>query len=154
MKARTLISIEILVFVILIIAGGCATKRQAISKEDFFMTWSGTWINTDLKGAFWLEQKKIVNPDGSLKNYTFADDNSVQCERKTIVLEKWIEKEGGVWYICTWECLTHGRTGYEIGKISDSGNTWEFITSRNELTIEDWQPENIKYMYRIYYRQK
>jgi len=47
MKTRTFVSILLLVFFVLIIAGGCATRRKVISDENFMEVWSGTWINTD-----------------------------------------------------------------------------------------------------------
>ena len=47
MKARTYVSILILVLAVLIVVGSCATKRKAISNDDFFQAWSATWINTE-----------------------------------------------------------------------------------------------------------
>ena len=47
MKTRMFVSVLILVLAVLIIAGSCATRRKAISDEDFMEAWSGTWINTD-----------------------------------------------------------------------------------------------------------
>ena len=46
------------VFAVLIIAGSCATRRKAISDEDFMEAWSGTWINTDYGKS--NPQKKFI----------------------------------------------------------------------------------------------
>ena len=64
-----------------------------------------------------------------------------------------IDSEGNTWYICKWECLSHGTETFQTGKISDSGNTMEYILNYKALTIEEWDPEDIRYTYRIYYRQ-
>ena len=42
MKTRTFVLILILFLAVLIIAGSCATRRKAISDEDFIEAWSGT----------------------------------------------------------------------------------------------------------------
>jgi hypothetical protein len=40
-----------------------------------------------------------------------------------------------------------------MGKISDSGNTWEYIFASEDYPIEEWEPDRFEYNYRIYYRQ-
>ena len=153
MKARTLVSILILVLIVLIVIGSCATKRKAVSDEDFFEVWSGTWINTEIKGAMGVEQKIISYSDGTLKTYMLTTDTSVQCEGISIISDKKVDSEGNIWYTCSWKCLSHGPEKFEMGKISDSGNTRELIYSHKALTIEEWDPDNIRYTYLIYYRQ-
>jgi len=51
MKSRTFASILILILVVFVIIGSCATKRKAVSDEDFFKVLNGTWINTDYSGG-------------------------------------------------------------------------------------------------------
>ena len=68
MKPRTFVSILILILAVFIIIGSCATKRKAVSDEDFFEVWSGTWINTDYSGSD-LGQKTINHPDGTSEWY-------------------------------------------------------------------------------------
>ena len=154
MKTRTLVSTLILVLAVMIIAGSCATKRKAISEKDFFQTWSGTWINTNLKGATGFEQKIVTYPDGTWKNYTLATDTSRQCEGKNTFSIMEIDSEGNIWYISKWKCLVHGTDSFHTGKISDSGNTLEFIEHYRALAIEEWDPEDTRYTYKIYYRQE
>ena len=153
MKTRTFVSIVILVLAVLVIIGSCATKRKAIAEEDFFKTWSGTWINTELKGATGFEQKIITYPDGTWKNYTLAIDTSTQCEGVNTFTAMETDSEGNIWYISKWKCLSHGTETFQTGKISDSGKTFEFILNYKALDIEEWDPEDIRYTYRIYYRQ-
>ena len=154
MKIRTFVLIFIPVMAVLVMIGSCATKRKAISEEDFFQTWSGTWINTELKGATGFEQKIITYPDGTWKNYTLATDTSRQCEGINTFSVMETDSEGNIWYISKRKCLAHGSETFQTGKISDSGNTLEYILHYQALAIEEWDPEDIRYTYRIYYRQE
>ena len=65
-----------------------------------------------------------------------------------------IDSKGNVWYVSKRKCLAHGTETYQTGKISDSENTFEFILHYKPLAIEEWDPEDIRYSYRIYYRQE
>ncbi len=46
MMTKTFASIPILVFVVLIITEGCATKQKATPEEELYKYWVGTWINS------------------------------------------------------------------------------------------------------------
>ena len=150
MKTRTLISILILVFAVLIIAGSCATTKKAISEEDFFEAWSGTWINKDYGGDY---QKIITYPDGTFENYGKIPSTKPGTWGKMTIIEKWVDPKGNVWYRSQFENFYFGRKGYEMGKISDSGNTLEIIWAGEDYPIEEWKPDKFEYNYEIYYRQ-
>jgi hypothetical protein len=151
MKTRMLVSILILVLAVLIIAGSCVTRRKAIAEEDFFEAWSGTWINTDLKA----DQKIIIHPDGTREFFRILTSTTVGHKEKIIILDKWLDSKGDIWYRGHREMLPpYNEKGYEMGKINDSGNTWELIWSFGEdYPIEEWEPDRFEYNYRIYYRQ-
>ena len=149
MKTRIFVSLLILVLAVLIVIGGCATRRKAIAEDDFFESWSGTWVNTDLKA----EQKRINYPDGTWERYSMVTSTTVGCHVKSTMTDMWIESKGTIWYKCRWKCLTHDTIGYEMGKIDDSGNTLEYIRFGGDYPIEKWEPDNSLYTYRIYYRQ-
>jgi len=152
MKARTFVSILILVLAVLIIAGSCATRRKAISDEDFMEAWSGTWINTDY-GEGSNPQKKIYYSDGRWEEY-YQVTNEIRCDwGKATILDKWLDSKGNVWYKTHWESFHLGWKGYAMGKISNSGNTLEDIWASESYPIEEWEPDRFEYNYQIYYRQ-
>ena len=93
MKARTYLSISILVIVIMIMIGSCATRKKAISEEDFFKAWSGTWINIDYKS-----QKKITHPDGTRDNFYNVSNPIPSSKEKITILEQWSDSKGTIWY--------------------------------------------------------
>jgi hypothetical protein len=39
-------------------------------------------------------------------------------------------------------------------KISDSGNTLELLFTSHDLEVEEWDPDSIFYVHRIWYRQE
>ena len=137
---------------VLIIFGSCATTKKAIPEEDFFKTWSGTWVNTDYKGGD-LPQKIINYPDGTYENYGQLTSTKPGNWGKVTIIDKWVDSKGNVWYRSQWEILYLGTKGNEMGKISDSGNTWEYIWASEYTSIEEWEPDKFEYNYRIYYRQ-
>ena len=152
MKTRTLISILILVLAVLIIAGSCATRRKAISDEDFMEAWSGTWINTDYGGK--MAQKIIIHSDGTVEGFGRLTSTIAYFKNKFTILDQWLDSKGTIWYRGHMESLPpYSSKGYEMGKISDSGNTWEFLWASEDYPIEEWEPDRFEYTYRIYYRQ-
>jgi hypothetical protein len=150
MKTRTLVSILILILAVLIIVGSCATKRKAVSDEDFFEVWSGTWINTDYGGD--ICQKIINYPDGTAEGFGILTSTIALFKKKITILDQWLDSKGTIWYRGHCEfSRPFGRTRYEMGKISDSGNTWEYIIASEDYPIEEWEPDKFEYEYRIYY---
>ena len=151
MKTRTFVIILILVLAVLIIIDGCATKRKAVSDEDFFEVWGGTWINTDYRVK---AQKKINHPDEKQESYKKLPNTIPTLKEKITILDQWLDSKGTIWYSGHWDRLPpFSSKGYEMGKISDSGNTWEYISASEDYPIEEWELDKFEYTYRIYYRQ-
>jgi hypothetical protein len=95
MKTKAIVSILILTLVVLIVAGSCATKRKAISDEDFFKAWSGTWINTEFKGGS-DSQKMINHPDGTEESFGMLTSTTPSRSYKYTILEKWLDSKGTI----------------------------------------------------------
>ena len=49
--------------------------------------------------------------------------------------------------------MAQGTIGYELVRISDSGNTMEVLYTISEKRVEEWDPDNYSYTYKIYFRQ-
>jgi hypothetical protein len=152
MKTRMFISILILVLAVLIVAGSCASRQKAISEEDFFKVWSGTWINIDYGGDTY--QKEINYPNGTYEVYGEVTSTEPGNWGEITLLDKWVDSKGNVWYRAKSETLYFSHMYYEMGKISDSGNTWEYIWAGEDYPIEEWEPDRFEYNYRIRYRQE
>ena len=148
-----LVSILLLVLAVMVIAGGCATRKKVISEEDFFVAFSGTWVNTDYVGDYGTPQKMIRFPDGTWEGYLKLTKAYYACYGKHTITDMWTDSKGNIWYRARWECLAHKNEGNEYGKINDSGNTLEYLSVKGDRIIEDWDPESFHYNYRIYYRQ-
>ena len=154
MKSRTFASILILILVVFVIIGSCATKRKAVSDEDFFKVLNGTWINTDYSGGE-LGQKIINHPDGTREGFGVLSSTTSQYKFKTTILDQWLDSTGTIWYKGQFETIFPTRAkGYEMGKINNAGNTWECILSSENYPIEEWEPDRFEYNYFIYYRKE
>ena len=153
MKIRTLALSVILISVVLVFIGSCATTRKAISEENFFETWSGTWVNTEYSGFHDRFQKRISYPDGTWEFYRTISNTRPFEKFESTIIDKWIDPKGDILYKSQWESLTfYGILGYEMGKISNSGHTLELIFSFGDEPIEEWEPDYYRYTYWIYHR--
>jgi len=64
MRRRNFILLCGIVLLALALIGSCATRRKAISEEEFFDAYSGTWINMEYSGNdFFTSQKIVQYPD-------------------------------------------------------------------------------------------
>jgi len=139
-----------LVLGVLIVAGSCATRKIAISDEDLSNAYTGTWINSETT----YEAAKIVYfPDGSFNRYVSIHTDYASCKVNNTIINKWKDSNGNIFFESKWECVTHGHNGYNLVKISDSGDTLEMLLTLHDLRVEEWEPDNLDYTYYIYYRQ-
>ena len=155
MKNRSLVFILISISVVAVLIGGCSTTKKSLSKEDFFKTWSGTWVNTDVPGNALTPQKIVTHPDGTVDGYSAAENQTIAGTFTFTLLERWVDSDGNTCFKAQKTTVFDGSemTAYEYGKISDSGDTYELIYHVGSEGIEDWEPENPLYNYIIYYRQ-
>jgi hypothetical protein len=153
MKNRMLVSILILVLAVLIIVGSCATKKKAISEEDFLEAFSGIWINTDyeFKGDTGSMRKVVWYPDGRWEEYSLETHELPATYGRYTITDMWKDSKGDIWYTANWGGIL--SKGYLMGKISDSGNTHEQLFTNFGEPIEEWDLDNKRYYYRIHYRQ-
>jgi beta-lactamase regulating signal transducer with metallopeptidase domain len=152
--SRMAISI-VTVLAVIVIVGSCATNKQAISEGEFFKVYSGTWVNTDYVGNTQnVTAQKIVRfCDGTFEYYMDLGRAHPSAYGQQTITAMWTNSKGDVWYKAYLVCYNCGIEWYEYGKITDSGNTLEFIVSGENSPIEKWEPDNIEYTYSIYYRQ-
>ena len=152
MKTRNLILSVILIFAVLVLLISCATGKKAyVAKENEEIY--GTWVNTEygtMEALF--SQKRITNPDGTWEEYGGMADIAYRTLKYTII-DKWTDSEGNIWYklITEYGGKAYGaKPFYELHKISNSGLTWEFVSSTEAYPTEI-DPDHP--MYFIYYRQ-
>ncbi len=130
MKSRTLISVVILIMVVLIIAGSCATGKKIISVDDAMKQFEGVYVNTEYSG------QDVYHP------------------QKFVITNKWIDSTGNIWYTLIRDAGEIAGQDYGLCKISDSGKTWEYIFASEDYPIEEWESDKFEYNYRIRYRQE
>ena len=153
MKTRTLTLSVIIILAVHVFIG-----NYAIGEDDHVLTANeeiyGTWINPNYpkSGAkTWFPQKIIIKPGGIYEYYSSKLDLVPGTISTFTLTAKWIDSEGNVWYRMIWKWKDEGNPRYEIGKINNAGQTWEFINSYDNYPTEI-DPNHIEY--HIYYRQE
>ncbi len=152
MKTRMFISIFILILAVMVIAGSCATRKEAISEDDFIQVFSGTWFNPERSGVGYDFQKLVVHANGTWDIYSTDEVEQRAGYGDYNLVESWRDSEGNLWFRLS-KYSTFGDPIFEYGNISNSGETLEFIFVAGTETIKKWEPDNPHYEYRIYYRQ-
>jgi len=160
------IMILILVLAVLIIAGGCATKKRMVKDSEELY---GTWINEEYKGSTPPFGKYVFNPDGT---YEYFRKEPAPWEKDVEILEggwiignygtytiedKWTDSDGNVWYKVEADELgyeEHPYSLYYLVKISDSNRVLEWMVGRLDYHEKiDYTVTN-PYIRSIYYRQE
>ena len=88
MKTKTLVLILILTFTLLIIAGSCATQKQAyipkINEELY-----GTWVNTDYDGVRDEPPQKFIHYNwGYTESFGRVTDQHPNFQRVFYIMDK------------------------------------------------------------------
>ena len=145
MKARTLVSILILVLAVLIIAGSCVTEKKMVKSGEELI---GTWINEDVAVA-----TRVYLPDGTYEQYTDVLRTSLEADGTFTIEDKWTDSQNNIFYKVkiNYKIGTQEIIEFYLIKISDSGNTYERVYDSRKF------PTEINLMdgtYRIRYRQE
>jgi len=148
MKSRIFILSLIMVVSLTILTSG-GTKKE-ISVDEAIEAFSYTWINPD----YTLKAKFVVYPDGKMSSYSLVDmplDTPHRKVRYTID-EAWTDSDGNIWFKSTHKWPEEVIL-YQINKISESGNVWEYHFAHGDLSNlpDEINPDAPKY--KIYYRQ-
>jgi len=147
MKSRIFILSLIMIVSLTILTSG-GTKKE-ISVDEAIEAFSYTWINPD----YTLEAKIVVYPDGTMSPYSLVDMplDTPHYEYRYTIHEAWTDSDGNIWFKSTHKFGV--ETWYQINKISESGNVWEYHLAYGDLSNlpDEINPDAPKY--RIYYRQ-
>jgi len=151
MKTRTAVSILILVLVVLIIAGSCATQKQAFvpkTNEELY----GTWVNTDYDGVD--QEQKFINYNwGYTEYFRLVTEQNAAARSTFYIMDKWTGSEGIIWYKVTLQFRGSPNMRFYLVKINDNEGSWEDVWSYKEFPSEsDLTPEHVPYG--IWYRQE
>jgi len=157
MKARTYVSICILVLTVLIVVGSCATKKEVAAEKEFYVPKfdeeiNGIWINEEYNRTEYKGKIRLYHW-GYFEEYSLPDSEVVQYKGTFVIVDKWTDSEGNIWYKTY--VRRSGRTTiyHELDKISNNGNTWEYVSHTVDFPTEsDMHPDY--QLYHIYYRQE
>jgi hypothetical protein len=159
-QTRTLVSILILVFAVLIIVGSCATGKKIITVDDAMKKFEGIWINTEYaESDFMHPQMFIITSDGGIEYRQLSTKTIPTNQGKYTVAESWTDSKGNIYSTVDtkWKIGWHTQ---ELWKLDKSGNILE---TNYKLTMDEEYPTKIDpnpdpnaftpIYYCIYYRQ-
>ena len=153
MRRRNFLLLCTILLISIALIGSCATRRKAISEEEFFDAYSGTWINTGYSGEdFFTSQKTVQYPDGRWMLYAKVGLDQCRSYGRETITDMWKDTHEVIWYRATRQDNLNTHVSL-MGKISDSGNTLEQLFQVYGEPIEEWDPDNERYHYMIHYRQ-
>ena len=153
MKPRNFILACVIIVLAIAVLGSCATRRKAISEDEFMSAYTGTWINIEYEGNLEAHPRLVCRADGIMEHHVVATGARHPHKHSYEIVDHWVDKDGTIWYKARSVCLTDEHINYELGKIGDSGKTLEYIISVLGTPIEKWEPDREEYKYRIYYRE-
>jgi hypothetical protein len=113
----------------------------------------GTWVNTAYPGnSSTVVQKMVYYHWGAYELYEKADHADPARKGTTILMDKWKDAEGNIWYKA-YDRESWTKTGYfAIYRINKNGTMIEKVWDSREFPSEsDLNPTNP--YYHIYYRQ-
>jgi beta-lactamase regulating signal transducer with metallopeptidase domain len=154
MKTTKLMLVCTLIVAVIVIIGSCAaSKKTTVESESIRSILTGTWINYEYDDMLDLPAKTILNSDGSFDFFEDVDDTRRSWWGQYTIIDSWMDSTGTYWYEAkidnNW---TESVVYYELGKIDSTKSVWEFIDYSVSFP-DKWEPDNMRYLYRIYYRQ-
>jgi len=147
MKARTLVSILILVLAVVIVIGSCATGKKAVKApiESVY----GAWANLDYNTRSQFYAKCKVSPDGIIVGASHTEQEYHHFDNISFtIIESWIDSDGNKYYKV--DIVRGIQTWYELWRINETDSVWEYVWSEIEYPSEI-DPNHFNY--RILYRQ-
>ena len=156
MITRMYVSILILAFAVMVIVGSCATSKKAyISQENEELY--GTWVNPEYDEK-WIMAKWVLKPDGTFDAYSKSTSGRVYEIGIFTIDEKWTDSEGNIYYRYTKSSMEYGSienpySYYFLVKIHSTLDIAEELWSSVDYPTE-FDPENLRYNYWIFYRQE
>jgi hypothetical protein len=109
----------------LLLLGACATTKYVPTPNEEL---SGTWLSDQPMGVARQTQKIVTSSSGSEYYYKISDTSSM-AESTEVVVSRWTDSEGSVWYK-TQDTGTNGNfSGMKwqtLSRLSKSATVWEY----------------------------
>ena len=155
MKTRTIISILILILTVMFIGGSCATRKKVLPTDNVDEL-VGTWLNPEYEGKGGVEPKFTMKADRTVLMYASINDKEASYNGKiTEIGEKWMERDGSIYYKLIVYYESAVETVYSLVRISPDRSFFEEVYWANPPEYPpEFDRENSKLYYRIWYRQE
>ena len=151
MKIKTLSIYLLLMLVLMLLFGSCATDKMAYVSKDYEIY--GTWVNPDYYDLL-SAGVVVIHPNNIMQFYGSYDDlekEKLSAQIWNGITGKWIDRKGNIWYTVIY-IMGDKSWYYVLMKISDNGKTLESNGSSGDYPTEI-NPMGINSKYAIFYRE-
>ncbi len=115
----------------------------------------GSWVNTKYAAGagYGYYQKWVIYNCGYWEGYYKATDEFADNTGTYILVDKWTDSEGTIWYKGYLREKGYIYPHFELDKISQGGTVWEYVIAFKDFPNSDnMNPKNP--YYRIYHREQ
>jgi hypothetical protein len=121
-------------------------KYVPSDREELF----GAWVNDSYD---WTESinpaKLLYKPDGTFECFDETDGDTKNWWGSYTIHDKWMDKEGNIWYKITFADYMAGTLHYELVRLSSSGTVFESCYFNVDYPSEI-DPDSLRYSYKLY----
>jgi len=145
---------RIFLYFVLISTIGTLVIADDLSTTGIMKLMSGTWTNDEYRDVGQYG-KFTINEDGQADMYIEKSDTEPARSGELVVYDVWTDAEANIWFKCGFYPGGYFEGAdqfvFELNRISNSGNIWEYVISYHEYPTEI-DPEG--FFYRTYHRQE
>jgi hypothetical protein len=80
-----------------LVLAGCKPKQAALSDEEAYKRFVGTWVNTDYPGTLAQSQITVIRPDYVGEDWLFPDSTGPAGSWSIKVKKTWVDEKGNTY---------------------------------------------------------
>jgi hypothetical protein len=139
---------------------GCATQQQALSDQEAYQRFVGTWVNTGYAGTPEQVQVQVNKPDYAMEEWLTLDSAGPTNQWKAAIKKTWLDEKGKTYCQYTAASTNHpGWLNAWLMRVDKARKVLEFqyggaTTSEGALAFPETVDPNDRQNYWVYYRRK
>ena len=140
------------------VLAGCGPKQKALSDEEAYKRFVGTWVNTDYPGTPYQSHVTVIRPDHVGEDWLFEDSTSPAGQWTIKVKKTWVDGKGDTYcQFFSKNIAFPTKIAAALMRVDKAGKVWECRSERAVSEDTAVYPEKIDSndpFYWIYYRKE
>ena len=141
-----------------LVLAGCKPKQAALSDEEAYKLFVGTWVNTDYPGTLERSQITVIRPDHVGEDWLFPDSKSPAGSWTIKVKKTWVDGKGDTYCQFFYKNVEFPtQIAGALMRVDKAGTIWEGCSQRAVTEESAVYPDKIDrntMFYWIYNRKK